>query len=615
MICPGADSGLLSANLSFLEGRSGAGTLSALKEAASIPSPLKVEACPGGGLAWRIGETLLHSARDPEGEAARLLQGWMSSESPDMKGCVVVMGFAGAYHLSALMDAAGEGALVFVADLSPESFLEALCHVDLRRLPRPGVELHFAVSRDSSEVHNQFRTCLRRRARVEFSVLRHPASARLNPSGYGRLLEGIKEQARIETMNRGTAIGYSKMWVRNAIKGLPHCLKAIPVDELKGVFEGAPAIIVGAGPSLSGALAAIKDVSDKAFIFAAGSALKPLLEAGVRPDFVVAVDNRPTTLKQIEGFDPAGIRLIAWDIMHPVWLETFAGRTFTFSCNASPELDRWLGNAGASPAKATVGGTVATTAMDLAVMSGCRKIILCGVDLSVAEDGTTHSAGSIHYGEKVNEGMRLAEGNYKREVRTNFQFSVFIRLIENLIYAERKAGSPVEFFNATDSGAKIHGAGLVLPAEIKRIVASCAGLKAGLESRIPASPPAPDWAKAVRTLSGSISELAELRSLSLRALEICGEAFAGGRALSGEAMEELSVIDAKLKSGEHGPLLLSADLSSLCAEMAQRQGEVSDPASLNVQFYSGVAASAGELLGVLSETAAIVKREGGGRNA
>ncbi|MCI5052386.1 MAG: DUF115 domain-containing protein [Simkaniaceae bacterium] len=65
------------------------------------------------------------------------------------------------------------------------------------------------------------------------------------------------------------------------------------VRNLRGKLWGVPAIVCGAGPSLDEDLERLKELNDRAVIFAGGSALAPLARAGVHVHFGGAVDPDP----------------------------------------------------------------------------------------------------------------------------------------------------------------------------------------------------------------------------------------------------------------------------------------------------------------------------------
>lgn len=70
---------------------------------------------------------------------------------------------------------------------------------------------------------------------------------------------------------------------------------------LFGKFAKVPAIICGAGPSLSKNISLLSQLSDKALIFAGGSAVNALNAAGCQPHFGAGIDPNPMQLERLRN--------------------------------------------------------------------------------------------------------------------------------------------------------------------------------------------------------------------------------------------------------------------------------------------------------------------------
>ncbi|HEY4832211.1 MAG TPA: 6-hydroxymethylpterin diphosphokinase MptE-like protein, partial [Waddliaceae bacterium] len=97
-------------------------------------------------------------------------------------------------------------------------------------------------------------------------------------------LKNVKIYQVMEYMRFGEAFFHN--FYRNLLE-LP---KAYLGDKLYGKFEGVPAIICGAGPSLDKNLPLLKELEDRALIFAGGSAMNAINTFGILPHFGVGVD-------------------------------------------------------------------------------------------------------------------------------------------------------------------------------------------------------------------------------------------------------------------------------------------------------------------------------------
>lgn len=164
---------------------------------------------------------------------------------------------------------------------------------------------------------------------------------------------------------------------------------------LAGVGAHAPAIVVGAGPSLDRNLPDIAAYRDRALIIAADTSLRPLLAAGIHPDLVVALDPTETNARHLTDLPPCpGTFLVAEGSLDPEALPHFAGRTFFFNVSDHHPWP-WLRSLGIARGRLRAWGSVLTTAFDLALTMGCDPIVFAGADLAFT-DGRPYARGTSY---------------------------------------------------------------------------------------------------------------------------------------------------------------------------------------------------------------------------
>jgi hypothetical protein len=268
---------------------------------------------------------------------------------------------------------------------------------------------------------------------------------------YEKLLLKVREDVHLTVFNIGTLIDRGALWQFNTITNIPELIRNPGVASLAGVFEGKPALVVGAGPSLNRILPLLPMLADRFVILSTGTALRPLREVGVRPDLVVAVDGSHKTGPQFET-DCDDLYLASSALVFPPILKKFRG-LFSGSIVSNP-ISQWINEFGESKGSLVAAGTVTASAVDLAVTMGCDPVVTIGFDLSFCEDGTTHADGTMYDGHRVEE-RRLVPvpGNYRDEVYTTEQFRCYILLMQH--YIESRPNT--RFYNVTDSGARIEG--------------------------------------------------------------------------------------------------------------------------------------------------------------
>jgi len=393
------------------------------------------------------GEILLHSAYDPRAEAVQ----WAEQFDFSRDHIVVALGFGMGYYADEILDRINDDSFVLLVERNPAVLREAMKSRDLTHVFR-SPRVFFAVGDDELAALMKFRALCDPRKALEPLIVEHIPSTVLHPGFYGNLPGKMRDDFIWIVKNFGTVACLSPMWHNNSLLNLPTAAASPGVVPLRGLFEGKPAIVVAAGPSLDKNIRLIKKAAGKALIISVGTALKPLQNHGIRPHFAVVVDGHHMTYSQFEGVDLDGIYLVSSLAAYPRVLDLFKDRAFVWDC-ANPVMD-WVGGITGERGTLQAGGTVSVTAMDLAVACGCDPVITVGLDLCFAEDGITHASGTIHDGTRFDlEGMRRVPGTHRETVPTSNIFYSFLRNVERHV-----RGHPdTKFINATADGAFIEG--------------------------------------------------------------------------------------------------------------------------------------------------------------
>lgn len=209
--------------------------------------------------------------------------------------------------------------------------------------------------------------------------------------------------------------------VRNLMHNVDHYMGGSGAAELKNAAADFPAVVVSAGPSLKRNINLLAEphTRDRCLIIAVQTTLKPLLEAGIRPHFVTALDYHEISRRFYEGLSPGdveGVTLLADPKAHPAILDAFPGAV---RCCAVPFLDRLLGELKRDMGELPAGATVAHLAVYLARHLGCNPIAMIGQDLGFS-DGLYYAPGTaIHdiWAPELNPFNTIAMMEWQRIVR------------------------------------------------------------------------------------------------------------------------------------------------------------------------------------------------------
>ncbi len=213
-------------------------------------------------------------------------------------------------------------------------------------------------------------------------------------------------------------------------------------------------VVIGAGPTLSQHYGYLKAHRDKHYLIVVDAALKPLLEAGIKPDVCVTQD--PTekgVLRFFSGISDealAGVSLLYFPLTPGRILTDWPGPRFV-SYTQHPRYQLLL----QKYPKGTLfsAGSVIHPATDLAVKMGGNPVILMGADFSFP-GGDSHVLGSpAHSTSKKSRKFDWLVNGYGQKVQTIANLKGYLRDLESYILKNPE----VIFINSSKDGARIEG--------------------------------------------------------------------------------------------------------------------------------------------------------------
>ncbi|NDE82215.1 MAG: DUF115 domain-containing protein [Chlamydiia bacterium] len=175
------------------------------------------------------------------------------------------------------------------------------------------------------------------------------------------------------------------------------CLKS-----LEGALRGVPAIICGAGPTLSEQIPILKSCGSKAVIFAGGAALSALSSEQVPFHISAGVDPDPDPNRSLPPLHHPSPFFYQQRFSSEL-LGQLSGLKIPVPMAYSGPFNQWLTRLETNPIELDGGWTVATFMTSLATFLGCNPIIWVGVDCSFKEDmyDKTVAEGSKDFKEHV----------------------------------------------------------------------------------------------------------------------------------------------------------------------------------------------------------------------
>ena len=225
----------------------------------------------------------------------------------------------------------------------------------------------------------------------------HSSSMRLGKEYYLRALRAFREAGAYQLNNFGNSIEDSLIGVRNMLENINEIIYNPGINLLYNQFKGKPGIVVSTGPSLSKNKHLLKGLENKALIICPDATLRILIDMGVKPHLVTALERVLKTSELVEGFtedEVRGVYYAATPVVVKRAYDVYPGPRIIVYRNF--DHFKWLKvDRGILDIKQSSGNM----AFKICDALGCDPIILIGQDLSYSREGTTHAAGAI-LGEK-----------------------------------------------------------------------------------------------------------------------------------------------------------------------------------------------------------------------
>ncbi len=390
----------------------------------------------GPGLRYR-GETLHHP--DHPREEARVLTGRVDTAD---KRCILVFGVGLGYHLHALAENSPQAKL---AAFDPDPKLLALYTEDDR------FDNRLTLTSD----WNAFNDLLTREVvhgeSPDPAVFIHPAYQKLFPEE-ARMFDEIVHGARIRrAVNDKTIKEKGRLFLDNFSANLPALLERPALTDLNGDFQDRPGFIIGSGPSLEKNLSRLTELRGRGLILAAGSAWKPLVESGIRPDMVVVIEAEDTSQYLAGAHQDTGALLALASAVHPNHFRVSGFRQASYHLSPGPAY--LLGNDDFVPQA----GTSGSAAFTIGYLLGLNPLVLLGQDQAFISE-SMHTPGTPGEVPLTDVGPGLTvPGTDGDRVMTHSGFAASLHWYAESAKFLRHSSPDRVVINSSDPGAHIPG--------------------------------------------------------------------------------------------------------------------------------------------------------------
>jgi len=191
----------------------------------------------------------------------------------------------------------------------------------------------------------------------------------------------------INSLFIGEVLSFGQLYYKNFLKNALNLPGSFLGSHLYEKFNGMPAIVCGAGPSLEKNLKILETLSDKFLIFAGSTALNAVNANGFVPHFGVGLDPNITHKDRIVANTAYEIPFLYRPRINHNALEAVHGDLIYITGAAGyPFVDWFDKELSIESREVNEGYNVVNFSLSLAAEMGCSPIILVGVDLAYSND-------------------------------------------------------------------------------------------------------------------------------------------------------------------------------------------------------------------------------------
>ena len=394
-------------------------------------------------------ERFLHSPDDPMMEAKNLLRDYSFKREDG----TILLGFGLGYLAAEIAKEKERGHILFIAEGMPALFKLAAKHTDLSDLLDDN-QIFFFIGDSIGKITDHFNPMLIKAFTGTINKLAVPPLMSLCAGAYQEIDHRVNEHVICMKIGQESFDGNRALYLANPLENIPALVSSSSISSVENMIKGRPALVVAGGPSLTNDMDVLKQKHHGAFMIAVDSALKPLLEHGIRPDLAVTCDPLPLNADKIAGLSQevlASIPLVYHLDACPQLIEKF--KNIKLVAGSHNLLSSWLVKLGHHAISFAYYHSVSHLGFLLARFMGADPIILVGLDLSFPVD-RTHAKGSAKTWnvDFENGEFIMVPSNDGGRVRTIPVFTADIRVMEREV---RDTSS--RCINVSQAGALIKG--------------------------------------------------------------------------------------------------------------------------------------------------------------
>lgn len=365
---------------------------------------------------------------------------------------LVIFGFGDGHFLPYIASRFKDVKQIVIIEPSLQLFDLVLHERDLSkfiRVPRQ-TKLSFVINQTVETTLAMVKPVLKYSSKIAFAP--HLSYRALYSGYYQSFCDALGEWFRLQRLELRTYQCALQMWLENTVKNL--AISAYPCEIIQDLFDGKPAIIVSAGPSLEKHIHLLAEARDKAVIVAVGTAIKILDKAGVRPHFYAAADAEGVEKTRVfDHLTTTDVPLLFYNQLQPDITANYSGPLIRIVKHDDNLTQFIYGLAEKLLIVPTSGYSIANMILDFLCKMGCSSVIFIGQDMCFQGD-KVHAEGGDMVEDALRPQLLTVQDIYGQEVQTLPNYWAIKSAMETIVSWYPK----MKFINATEGGLGVAGA-------------------------------------------------------------------------------------------------------------------------------------------------------------
>ena len=343
---------------------------------------------------------------------------WLTNIHPD-RHTIIVYGLGMGYHIEALIKKYPDKKII-VIEPDKRVLYHALQIRDLESIIK-GCEIWLgeSVLTTKSKMYEMITHPLAR------GIMFIPFYTSVYQDYFNELVEGLKKIMNDWAVMINTKRCLVDKWYTNRIKNDE--VESVNFSNFVDKFKGIPAILVGGGASLIEHIPLLKQLENKAVIFAAGTTIEILLNHGVTPTFMAAIDQDPISEGGLHEHLEADVPLI-FDGQVAQNSLYYKGKKIQMQLNVNRYTGMVIPNLPIIESAPSIGNV----GLDILHKMGCSPILMAGMDFSYGY-GKLYCDGTRFQEERKDTGCITIVNNFGETVATEPSFLSMVNWFEEYV--------------------------------------------------------------------------------------------------------------------------------------------------------------------------------------